>query len=89
MTYRFALAQIECKVNVLLYNYKQNITSLSLLVGTTVLFDHKNINIGNRSITISLRSTSFILVAENRALGVIRVFHVLVPDVIKADIRLR
>ena len=34
--YRFALTQMGCKVNVLLNNCKQNITSLSLLVGTTV-----------------------------------------------------
>ena len=34
--YRFALAQIECKVSVLLNNCKQNNTSLSLLVGMTV-----------------------------------------------------
>ena len=38
--YRFALAQMECKVSVLLNNWKQNITSLSLLVGTTVLLIH-------------------------------------------------
>ena len=30
--YRFALAQVECTSN----NFKQNITSLSLLVGTTI-----------------------------------------------------
>ena len=34
--YRFALTQMECKVSVLLNNCKQNTTSLSLLVGTTV-----------------------------------------------------
>ena len=34
--YRFALAEEKCTVNVLLNNCKQNITSLSLLVGTRV-----------------------------------------------------
>ena len=36
--YRFTLAHEECKSHVLLNNCKQNITSLSLLVGTTVPF---------------------------------------------------
>ena len=36
MIYRFALAQWSVQVNVLLNNCKQNIMSLSLLVGTTV-----------------------------------------------------
>ena len=36
MAYRFILPQMESKVNVLLNNCKQNKTSLSLLVGTTV-----------------------------------------------------
>ena len=36
MIYRFALGQVEFTSNVLLNNCKQNITSLSLLVGTTV-----------------------------------------------------
>ena len=36
VNYRFPLAQMECKVSVLLNNCRQNITSLSLLVGTTV-----------------------------------------------------
>ena len=36
MAYRFMLPQMESKVNVLLNNCKQNKTSLSLLVGTTV-----------------------------------------------------
>ena len=36
--YRFALAQVECtSYNVLPNNCKQNITSLSLLVGTPVI----------------------------------------------------
>ena len=35
--YRFALAQWCVQVNVLLNNCKQNTTSLSLLVGTTVM----------------------------------------------------
>ena len=35
--YRFAIAQMECKVNVLLNNCKENIMSLSLLVGKTVV----------------------------------------------------
>ena len=34
--YRFELAQLECTSYVLLNNCKRNITSLSLLVGTTV-----------------------------------------------------
>ena len=34
--YGFALAQMECTINVLVNNCKQNISSLSLLVGTTV-----------------------------------------------------
>ena len=36
MTYRFALAQVGVQEKCLLNNGKQNITSLSLLVGTTV-----------------------------------------------------
>ena len=36
MIYRFELAQVEGTSNVLLNNCKQNITSLSLLAGTTV-----------------------------------------------------
>ena len=37
MIYRFALAQVECASQTLPNNYcKQNITSLSLMVGTTV-----------------------------------------------------
>ena len=35
--YRFELAQVECTFDVLLNSCKQNITSLSLLVGTTVV----------------------------------------------------
>ena len=35
--YQFALAQVECKVNVLLNNCKQNTTLLSLLAGRTVV----------------------------------------------------
>ena len=38
--YRFTLAKAECKSHVLLNNCKQNITSLSLLVGITVNFEH-------------------------------------------------
>ena len=34
--YRFALAQVECEVNVSLNNFKQNMTSLSILAGRTV-----------------------------------------------------
>ena len=34
--YRLTLAQMEYQINVLLNNCKHNITSLSLLVGTTV-----------------------------------------------------
>ena len=33
--YRFTLAQMECKISVLLNNCRQNITPLSLLVGMT------------------------------------------------------
>ena len=36
MSYRFALAQVSVKVNILLNNCKQNTTSLSLLAGRTV-----------------------------------------------------
>ena len=35
--YRFEVAQVSVQVNVLLNNCKQNIMSLSLLVGTTVV----------------------------------------------------
>ena len=37
MIYLFALAQVSVQVNVLLNNCKQNMTSLSLLAGRTVL----------------------------------------------------
>ena len=36
--YRFALAQVKSTISVLLSNCKSSITSLSLLVGTTVVF---------------------------------------------------
>ena len=36
MIYRLALAQVECTYLILLNSCKQNITSLSLLIGTTV-----------------------------------------------------
>ena len=36
--YRFALAQVECTSYFLLNDCKQNIASLSLLVGTTVVY---------------------------------------------------
>ena len=36
VSYRFMLAQVECTSYILLTKCKHNITSLSLLVGTTV-----------------------------------------------------
>ena len=45
MIYRFALAQVECTINILLNNCKQNTTSLSLLAGRTV---HTCISSGTR-----------------------------------------
>ena len=43
VVYRFALAQVERQVNVLPNNCKQNITSLSLLVGMTVVYNFKSV----------------------------------------------
>ena len=50
--YRFALAQVVCTSKCLLNNSKQNITSLSLFVGTIIAMTVRAILNKNRNFTL-------------------------------------